>query len=109
MDETVMGGRGAGTSPIRKDGSDQPFKATMGNGNATSYAEDRLQVRSLADIEAYERVPLAARGLPPSTYELLRRARDMNPSETAINFVVYGDEYLPAAPIPHAKLFTPIP
>jgi fatty-acyl-CoA synthase len=108
MDETVMGGRGAGTSPIRKDGSDQPFKATMGNGNATSYAEDRLQVRSLADIEAYERVPLAARGLPPSTYELLRRARDMNPSATAIHFVANGDEYRRAVTVTHGELFARI-
>lgn len=72
------------------------------------FAQDRLKLKTLADIEAYERTPLAARGFPSSTYEALRRARDINPDAPAIHYIENGDEYRSAITISHGELFARI-
>lgn len=71
----------------------------------TPYPEHRLRVSSLADIEAFERTPLDVRGLPESTYEMLRRGHDLDPSAPAIHYVASGDDYKHAITVTHGELF----
>jgi fatty-acyl-CoA synthase len=43
-------------------------------------------VRNLADVEAIERVPLAERGLPPTTYQALAESVELAPDSPALKF-----------------------
>jgi fatty-acyl-CoA synthase len=53
--------------------------------------------RDLRDIEAVEAVPLAERGLPASTYEMIRQGAAPNPDATALIFFLQGMAYERAA------------
>ena len=48
-------------------------------------------IRTLQDIEQIERTPLAARGLPSSTYELIRRTAMVQADAPALSFILQGD------------------
>ena len=48
-------------------------------------------IRTLQDIEQIESTPLAARELPPSTYELIRRSAAAQPDAPALSFILQGD------------------
>lgn len=50
-------------------------------------------IRTPADIEAIERVPLAERDLPVSTYDLLRRTASQYPDRPALSFFLRGAAY----------------
>jgi len=50
-------------------------------------------VTCAADIERLEQVPLRERGLPASTYELLRSAADKHPQDIAIRYIENGDTW----------------
>lgn len=50
-------------------------------------------LQSLREVEAFESVALEARGLPPSTYELLLRGCRKAPKRTAIRYFLRGAEY----------------
>jgi fatty-acyl-CoA synthase len=52
---------------------------------------DPLPIASLRDIEVIERTPLAARGLPASTYDLLRDAATQYGESPALTFLVQGE------------------
>jgi len=52
-----------------------------------------LRVRSLADIEAFERTPLKERQLPASTYEAIRQSALQYPDSTALIFFLQGTAY----------------
>ena len=54
---------------------------------------DAVSIRTLADIEAIERVPLAERDLPESTYDLLRRTSERYPDRPALSFFLQGTAY----------------
>lgn len=54
-------------------------------------------VRSLADIEAIEAVPLAARNLPESTYALILAAARANPDKLAIRYIENGNAWRAAS------------
>jgi fatty-acyl-CoA synthase len=54
----------------------------MGKGVATS-----------ADIESIERTSLAEQGLPPNTYEALKRGEAINPNKIALRFFLQGEAY----------------
>jgi fatty-acyl-CoA synthase len=47
----------------------------------------------MQDIEALEAVPLSVRGLPASTYEMIRQGAAQNPDATALIFFVQGRTY----------------
>ena len=51
------------------------------------------KIRTMADIQAFERVPLSERHLPTSTYEALRRGAAKNPGKTALYFFSRGEDY----------------
>jgi fatty-acyl-CoA synthase len=51
----------------------------------------------MSDIEALEAVPLAERGLPASTYEMIRQGAAQNPDATALIFFLQGAAYERAA------------
>jgi hypothetical protein len=51
------------------------------------------KIRTMADIEAFERAPLAERHLPTSTYEALQRGAAKNPGKTALYFFPRGENY----------------
>lgn len=52
-------------------------------------------LQSLADVEAFESVPLGQRSLPASTYELLMQGCRRSPDKVAIGFFLRGSEYSP--------------
>jgi fatty-acyl-CoA synthase len=47
-------------------------------------------IRTLADVEAIERTPLAERLAAESTYEVLRRAAPEHGDRPALRFLAYG-------------------
>ncbi len=47
-------------------------------------------IRTLQDIEQIEKNPLAARELPASTYELIRRSAAAQPDAPALSFILQG-------------------
>jgi fatty-acyl-CoA synthase len=51
------------------------------------------QIRTLSDIEAIERVPLAERQLPESTYAMIRQSALTSPDHPALVFFPDGEHY----------------
>ncbi len=49
--------------------------------------------KTLADIEAFEQVPLKERKLPDSTYEMISRGVAINPQATALEFFLQGTDF----------------
>jgi fatty-acyl-CoA synthase len=47
-------------------------------------------IRTLQDIEKIESTPLSDRGLPESTFELIRRTAQANPDVPALSFILQG-------------------
>ena len=56
-------------------------------------AQGATPIRTLADVEAVERIPLAERDLPASTYDLLRRTAEQHPNRPALSFFLQGTAY----------------
>ncbi|MFN3767046.1 MAG: acyl-CoA synthetase [Ectopseudomonas guguanensis] len=52
-----------------------------------------MAVQTLQDIEQFERVPLAERGLAASTYEALRRCAELNPAAPALSFFLDAADF----------------
>jgi fatty-acyl-CoA synthase len=48
-------------------------------------------IATLSDIEAIERLSLEERGMPDSTYELIRRSAERHPHKRAMTFLLQGD------------------
>lgn len=46
------------------------------------------EIRSLADIQSIEQIPLAQRDLPSSTYQLIQRSAQRAPDATALTFLL---------------------
>jgi len=53
----------------------------------------RLRVHTLADIEAFERVPLEQRALPHSTYAMIRQTALADPGQAALYYFADADTY----------------
>lgn len=53
----------------------------------------RLPVHTLADIEAFERVPLEQRALPHSTYAMIRQTALADPGQAALYYFADADTY----------------
>ena len=51
------------------------------------------QIKTLADIEAFEADPLEARNLPDSTYEVLKNIAEKQPDDPALIFFLQGTAY----------------
>ena len=51
------------------------------------------KIRTIQDVETIEQVPLAERGLPPSTYQMLRQGAAINPDQPALHFFLQGNAY----------------
>lgn len=49
--------------------------------------------KTVADIEQIESIPLAERKLPTSTYDLIRRTAERNPTAIAIRYIENGDSW----------------
>jgi fatty-acyl-CoA synthase len=54
---------------------------------------DRLKTRSIADIQAYERVPIEERLPAFNTYDLMKHGASIDPDATAISFFNSGESY----------------
>ncbi|MEZ4633261.1 MAG: acyl-CoA synthetase [Deinococcales bacterium] len=52
-----------------------------------------FKLRSLADVEAFEKTPLSQRNLPQSTYEAIKRSAERYPKSPAIMFFLQGTAY----------------
>jgi fatty-acyl-CoA synthase len=50
-------------------------------------------LRDLAEIEAFEKLPLTERGLPESTYEMLAQGAAMAPDRPALSFFLRADDF----------------
>jgi len=49
--------------------------------------------KTLADIEAFEEIPLKEHKLPSNTYEMISRGVAINPKATALEFFLQGTDY----------------
>jgi len=67
-----------------------------------------MAVKTLADIESLERVPLAERQLPPSTYAALQRCALANGSAPALSFILDAKAYQRTHDWTYAELFADI-
>ena len=72
------------------------------------YFKDIPRIASLGDVEAIERTPLAARGLPASTYELLREAAVRYGDAPALTFLLQGDAADSPVRLSYRELFARI-
>ncbi|UCE51871.1 MAG: acyl-CoA synthetase, partial [Desulfobacterales bacterium] len=52
-----------------------------------------LKIKKVADIEAFEKVPIEERLEVFNTYEMLKKGASINPDATAISFFLTGDTY----------------
>jgi fatty-acyl-CoA synthase len=62
------------------------------------------QIRTLADIEAIERVPLAERQLPESTYAMIRQSALTFPDRPALIFFPDGEHYQASLQVTYRQL-----
>ncbi|WP_371367849.1 acyl-CoA synthetase [Pseudomonas sp. QL9] len=67
-----------------------------------------MAVRNLADIHALEATPLERRGLPPSTYEALRRCAAEHAEQTALSFFLDAASFATTHDWSYAELFADI-
>lgn len=61
-------------------------------------------IRTLADIEAIEQVPLAERQLPQSTYAMIRQSALTAPDRPALIFFPYGEHYQTSLQVTYRQL-----
>ena len=61
-------------------------------------------IRTLQDIRQIEQTPLAARGLPASTYELIKRTAAAHPQAPALSFILQGSADEPAYRLNYMEL-----
>lgn len=54
---------------------------------------EEVRLATLADIEAFEQVPLEERVKCRNTYDLIRGGASINPDAPAISFILSGDQY----------------
>ena len=66
------------------------------------------KISSIADIEAFERIPLSQRNLPNSTYEALLSGCARKPRKIAIQFFPRAEEYAHPADITFEQLMSGI-
>lgn len=69
---------------------------------------NRLKVKTLADIEAFEKVPIEERLEFTTTYELIQQASARSPKEVAIRFFASGDNFKYPLKITYARFFKQI-
>ena len=65
---------------------------------------------TVADIEAFESVPLADRNLPPNTYEAVKRSAERFPNKNALSFFLQatGDKYKNSVDFTYREYFAKI-
>lgn len=56
-------------------------------------AKERLKVRTIADIEAFEKTPIEQRATAFNTYDLLREGAGINPEALALSSFFSGQDY----------------
>jgi fatty-acyl-CoA synthase len=71
-------------------------------------SQDIPPVASLADIEAIERIPLEARHLPPSTFEMLERGAGIAPNAPALSFFLNAKNFKRSVVWTHDQLMRSI-
>jgi fatty-acyl-CoA synthase len=62
------------------------------------------QIRTLSDVEEIERVPLAERQLPESTYAMIRRSALASPDHPALVFFPDGEHYRDSIQVTYRQL-----
>ena len=62
------------------------------------------QIRTLSDIEEIERVPLAERQLPESTYAMIRQSALTSPDRPALVFFPDGEHYQASVQVTYRQL-----
>ena len=67
-----------------------------------------LNIKALADIEAYEKVPLEERMTCFNTFDLLRQGAAINPDAVAISFMLSGEAYKEPIEVTYAELMAQI-
>jgi fatty-acyl-CoA synthase len=54
---------------------------------------EKLKIKTLADVEAYEQIPLKERMTCFNTYDTIMQGAALNPDAPAISFILSGDAY----------------
>ncbi len=62
-------------------------------------------ISNLRDIEELERLSLEQRGMPGSTYELIRRSAERNPDKRVMTFLLQGDAEETPVEVTYGELF----
>lgn len=62
------------------------------------------QIRTLSDIEEIERIPLAERKLPESTYAMIQQSALTFPDHPALVFIPSGEHYQTALQVTYRQL-----
>ena len=63
------------------------------------------EIKTIADIEAFEETPLEDHNLPDNTYEAIRRGAQRNPEELALAFFLDGRKYDKAVEFTFTEVF----
>jgi fatty-acyl-CoA synthase len=56
-------------------------------------AEEKLKIRTLADIEAFEQTPIEKRLKARTTYDLLKKGAEIDPQAPALSFFLTGEQF----------------
>ncbi len=69
---------------------------------------EKFTIRTLADIEAIEKVPLRERLNVDSTYEFIRRGAQIDPDRVALSFLFSGEAWESPVEVPYKELLAKI-
>ena len=69
---------------------------------------EELRIKTLADIEEFERVPIEQRLPCLTTYDMLKHGAAINPEATAISFFPSGEDYANPSQITYRNFLTQI-
>lgn len=67
---------------------------------------EKFTIRTLADIEAIEKVPLEQRFSEKSTFELIRKGAAIDPAAIAMSFLPNGDDYQSPRQVTYGQFIT---
>ncbi|MBT6611572.1 MAG: acyl-CoA synthetase, partial [Deltaproteobacteria bacterium] len=67
---------------------------------------EKVNITSLADIEALEKVPFDERLTATNTYDILKEGAAINPDATAISFMLTGATYTSPMQITYRELMS---
>ncbi|MEN8245081.1 MAG: acyl-CoA synthetase [Thermodesulfobacteriota bacterium] len=69
---------------------------------------EKLKIKTLADVEAYEKIPLKERMTCFNTYDTIMQGSALNPDAPAMSFILSGDSYKEPMQVTYRELIQQI-